>query len=165
MLMDKRTEESLNRLLQELFDGNAIVDNLVYNLIYNGYNELGEAIHKPVAHKLPEWADNISDLIDQMGGRSKRYGLEDHKDDIKEVKDVFKELNNYFLRLREIVNKIIENVDMVGDAEVRIFLEDFLNKMVMPYVRQSEEWEKASERLSADTFNIHIKEYTHYIKD
>nr|DAQ20995.1 MAG TPA: Neutrophile activating protein [Caudoviricetes sp.] len=165
MLMDKRTEESLNRLLQELFDGNAIVDNLVYNLIYNGYNELGEAIHKPVAHKLPEWADSISDLIDQMGGRSKRYGLEDHKDDIKEVKDVFKELNNYFLRLREIVNKIIEDVDMVGDAEVRIFLEDFLNKMVMPYVRQSEEWKKASERLSADTFNIHIKEYTHYIKD
>ena len=165
MLIDKRTEESLNRLLQELFNGNAIIDNLVYNLVYNGYNELGDAIHNPVAHKLPEWADEISDLIDQMGGRPVRYGLEDHKDDIKEVKNVFIELNYYFLTLRDIGNKIIEDVDLIGDAEVRIFMEDFLKRTLMPYVRQSEEWKKASERLSADTFNIHIKEYTHYIKD
>ena len=165
MLMTKKTEESLNRLLQELFEGNAIIDNLVYNLIYHGYNELGDAIHKPVAHKLPEMADEISDLIDRMGGRPVRYGLETHNEVLAEVPAVFTKLNEYFLSLRIILNKLIEDADMEDDAEVRIYLEDFLNRMVMPYVRQSEEWKKAADRLASDTFNIHIKEYTHYITD
>lgn len=163
MLMTEDTREMLNRLLQLLFDGNARIDNFVYNLSYHHKNNLAEAMHKPVAHELPVWADMISDKMDELNARQVRYGLSDHTEELNTV-EVFEGLYNYFNSLRINVNKAIEEADDNGDAEVRIFLEDFLNNKVTRFYKQAEEWLDAAKRLNEDTLNIHIADYTHYLK-
>lgn len=164
MIISQKAEESLNRLLQKLFGGNARIDNLYYNLQYKHLNKLADAIHEPVAHQLPEWADNVSDLIDHLGGRPKRYGAPDYTQEYQSAKEVFLDLKEYFAELQDIVKKNIDELELSDDFEVRIFLEDFLLKTVTPYSKQAEEWYNASEMLDENSFNIHIEDYTHYIK-
>ena len=163
MKMSEQTRESLNRFVQELFNGNARIDNLYYNLTYKNQARLADSIHEPVAHVLGEWADEVTRLMDRLGARAVRYGLEDHNKEYG-VKEVFADLSQYFEHLGIVAGKIIEDADMSGDIEVRIFMEDFLNRRILPFRKQAEEWRQASEVLDENTFNIHVDDYTHYLK-
>ena len=89
MLITEKTEESLNRILQVLFGGNAKIDNLCYNLQHLYLNNLADAIHAPVAHKLPELADHVSDFMDKLGGRPVRYGTTDYSEKYENAKEIF----------------------------------------------------------------------------
>lgn len=163
MAMTVKVCDILNHYVQELFAGNAKIDNLYYNLKFKGYNNLADAIHEPVAHIMGELADRVTDLMDSNDARPVRYGL---GDEIKEysAEECFKELKSYFDKLVSITYKVIEEADMENDLEVKIFMEDFLNSCVMKYRKQSHEWDDAINKLGADDFNIHINDYTHYIK-
>lgn len=163
MLMIEKTEESLNRILQMLFGGNAIIDNLCYNLQHLHLNNLAEALHAPVAHRLPELADEVSDFVDQLGGRSVRYGTSDYDEEYGTAKEVFSQLSNYFEELRKDIILSIDDADMNDDVEVRIWLENFLVEKVLPLRKQAAEWLDATDRLSDDELNIHIADYTHYL--
>lgn len=163
-MISNETLEMANRFLKELFGGNARIDNLYYNLSSKYYNNLADAIHEPVAHMLPEWADKLTAVIDKMGGRPVRYGCPDYTEEY-DVKEAFANLQDYFYGLREKATLIIEELEGNGqDIEIRIFLEDFILNILSNYCKQSDEWKIASERLSENDFNIHIRDYTHYIK-
>ena len=164
MLMTEKTEESLNRILQILFGGNAKIDNLYYNLQHLYLNNLADAIHVPVAHKLTELADKVSDLIDQLGGRPVRYGTTDYSEKYENAAKVFSQLSNYFEELRKDVILSIDDADMNDDVEVRIWLENFLVEEVLPLRKQASEWLNATNKLIDSDFNIHIADYTHYLK-
>lgn len=163
MKISEETLEMLNRFLKELFGGNARIDNIVYNLQSRYYNNLANAIHEPVAHLLPIWADQVTDLIDSLGGRPVRYGIPDYIEEY-DVKEAFANLADFFDGLREKVITIIEELEGSGkDTEVRVFMEDFLKNTLLTYVKQSDEWRVASEHLTEYEFNTHIGEYTHYL--
>ena len=147
MLITEKTEESLNRILQVLFGGNAKIDNLCYNLQHLYLNNLADALHTPVAHKLPELADHVSDFMDKLGGRPVRYGTAD-----------------YFEELRKDVILSIDDADMNDDVEVRIWLENFLVEEILPLRKQAAEWLDATNKLTDSELNIHIADYTHYLK-
>ena len=164
MLITEKTEESLNRILQILFGGNAKIDNLYYNLQHLYLNNLADAIHVPVAHKLTELADKVSDLIDQLGGRPVRYGTTDYSEKYENAAKVFSQLSNYFEELRKDVILSIDDADMNDDVEVRIWLENFLVEEVLPLRKQASEWLNATNKLIDSDFNIHIADYTHYLK-
>ena len=164
MAIAKETCELLNRYVKELFAGNAKIDNLYYNLKYKGYNNLADAIHEPVAHIMGELADRVTDMMDSLDARPVRYGLGDEIAEY-EAEQCFEELQKYFDYLVEITYKVIEEVEMSEEYEVKIFMEDFLNSKLMPYRKQSHEWYRAIKSLGAETFNIHIGDYTHYIKE
>ena len=83
-----------------------------------------------------------------------------------ENNNLFKIFNVLFETLSEIREKtreLIESSDLDGDDEVRIFAENFLDIM-SPYIKQAEEWLNASQSLTAAEFNIHIQDYTHFIR-
>jgi len=163
-MISKETLEMTNRYIKELFNGNARIDNLYYNLASKYYINLANAIHLPVAHKLPEWADELTDLVDKMGGRPVRYGCPDFTEEY-DVKEAFANLADLFDGLRQKAITMIEELEGNGqDCEIRIFMEDFVHNVLVDYCKQAEEWKIASERLSENDFNIHIGEYTHYIK-
>ena len=52
---------------------------------------------------------------------------------------------------------------MNGDDEVRIFAEGFLEDVSL-FVKQAEEWINAAKVLDPQDLNIHISDYTHFIK-
>ena len=164
MLITEKTEESLNRILQILFGGNAKIDNLYYNLQHLYLNNLADAIHVPVAHKLTELADKVSDLIDQLGGRPVRYGTTDYNEKYENASKVFSQLSNYFEELRKDIVLSIVDADMNDDVEVRIWLENFLVEEILPLRKQAAEWLNATNKLIDADFNIHIADYTHYLK-
>lgn len=164
MLMTGKTEESLNRILQLLFGGNARVDNLCYNLQYLHLNNLAEALHAPVAHRLPELADEVSDFMDQLGGRPVRYGNPDCNEKYDNAKEVFSQLFDFFEELRKDIILSIDDADMNDDVEVRIWLENFLVEKILPFRKQAAEWLDATDKLSDNELNIHIADYTHYLK-
>ena len=112
---------------------------------------------------MPEWADMISDKMLELSGRPVRKEIGGYEEEYKDLKSIFKALDDVLEDIRLNVKDFIEFADMEGDDEVRIFAENFLD-MMSPYVKQAEEWVNASEMLSPAEFNIHIKEYTHFIE-
>ena len=154
-------EEMLNRFLQVLFDGNARIDNICYNLKYKNFSEIEEAIHNPVAHVMGQWADEVSDHMDRLGMRPKRYALPDHLDEMG-PEEALDDLVKYFDSLREKAIKAIEFAEE-EDMETKIFLEEFLIQKITPYRRQAEQWLRAIKAIGAETLNVHIADYTDYI--
>ena len=160
--MENETIIMMNRLLQFLFNGNATIDNICYNLKYKNYARLEAAVHGPVAHLMGEWADEVSDLMDELGGRPVRYALPDHIEEM-EPDTCFEQLVAYFDELRSIVVKAIVAAEDSQEVEVKIFLEGFLEKKVVPYRKQAIEWRNAIKAIGADSLNVHIGDYTSYI--
>ena len=63
MRMSLESYNKMNELAGKCFDANAVVDNLAYSLDYHYYNEIAKIVHLRVAHKLPEFADKITDKM------------------------------------------------------------------------------------------------------
>lgn len=162
MRMSINSYNKMNVLLQKCFNANAIIDNLAYNLDYYYFNEIAKLVHLKVAHIMPVWADMISDKMLELSARPIRKEIGSYEEDYKELTDIFTVLDNTLEDIRLYVKEFIEFADMEGDDEVRIFAENFLDIM-SPYIKQSEEWLNASKILNSAEFNIHIKEYTHFI--
>lgn len=161
--MESTTVEMLNRFLQALFNGNALIDNVCYNLKYRNYARLEGAIHGPVAHLMGAWADEVSDLMDELGARPIRYALPDNVEDM-EPEQCFEKLVLFFDDLRSKVAKAIEVAEEAGDLEVKLFFENFLTDKVIKYRKQAIQWRDAIKSIGADTLNVHIEDYTSYIK-
>ncbi len=164
MRMTLKSYNNMNALISLCFNANAVIDNLAYNLDYHYQNEIGKIVHLNVAHVMPEWADQVSDKMLELSGRPVRSGLVDHIEEYKDLKEIFMALYDTFMQMRELCRAMIEEADMQGDDEVRIFGEEFLDKNLSPFIKQAEEWIHASEILDANSLNIHIKEYTHFIE-
>ena len=160
--MERKTEEMLNRFLQFLFNGNAVLDNVCYNLKNKGYARLEGAIHKPVAHLMGAWADEVSDLMDELGGRPVRYALPDNVEELS-PEEAFAKVAAYFDELGGIVAKAVQAAEEEGELEAKIFLEDFALHKVTKYRKQGHEWLDAIRRVGAETLNVHIGDYTSYI--
>ena len=161
--MENTTVEMLNRFLQFLFNGNAIIDNICYNLKYRNYARIEGAIHGPVAHLMGAWADEVSDLMDELGERPVRYALPDNVEDMG-PEQCMERLVSYFDGLRANVAKAIDAAEESGDLEVKLFFENFLLDKVVRYRKQAIQWRDAIKEIGADSLNVHIEDYTSYIE-
>ena len=161
--MDNTTVEMLNRFLQFLFNGNAIIDNICYNLKHRNYARIEGAIHGPVAHLMGAWADEVSDLMDELGERPVRYALPDNVEDMG-PEQCMERLVSYFDGLRVNVAKAIDVAEESGDLEVKLFFENFLLDKVVRYRKQAIQWRDAVKEIGADSLNVHIEDYTSYIE-
>lgn len=162
MRMSMESYNKLNELAGKCFDANAVVDNLAYSLDYHYFNEIGKIVHLRVAHKLPEFADMITDKMLELSARPIRVDIKGYTDDYEDLNKIFEALYATMRGILEDSRKLISIADLNEDDEVRIFCEEFLT-MVSPYVKQAEEWINAAKIMDAHTLNVHIKEYTHFI--
>lgn len=162
MRMSMESYNKLNELAGKCFNANAIVDNLAYSLDFHYYSEIAKIVHLRVAHKLPEFADLITDKMLELSARPIRVDIKGYNEDYEDLSKVFDTLYDTFRELLEETRKLISIADLNEDDEVRIFCEEFLT-MLSPYVKQAEEWINAIKVMDPHTLNIHIKEYTHFI--
>lgn len=161
--MEETTIEMMNRFLQYLFNGNAVIDNVCYNLKYKNYARIEGAIHGPVAHIMGAWADEVSDLMDELGARPVRYALPDNVEEM-DPEACLERLVSYFEGLRANTIKAIEAAEEAGDMEVKLFFEEFLSNKIVKYRKQAIEWRDAIKTIGADSLNVHIEDYTSYLK-
>ena len=161
--MEEQTKEMMNRFLQYLFNGNAVIDNICYNLKYRNYARIEGAIHGPVAHVMGVWADEVSDLMDELGARPIRYSLPDNIEDM-DPQSCLEKLVAYFEGLRSNVTKAIDASEEAGDLEVKLFFENFMTEKIVKYRKQAIQWRDAIKAIGADSLNVHIEDYTSYIK-
>lgn len=164
MRMNIATYNKMNALVAMCFDANAVIDNLAYCLDYHYYNNIADVVHHNVAHVMPEWADLITNEMLILSARPVRKDIKGYEEDYTELDKVFDKLYDTLMHIREACRELIESADMDGDDEVRIFCEDFLQNNVSAFIKQSEEWVNAAKTMSPSDFNIHIKDYTHFIK-
>ena len=160
--MEETTLEMMNRFLQYLFNGNAIIDNICYNLKYRNYARIEAAIHGPVAHLMGAWADEVSDLMDELGERPVRYSLPDNIENM-EPEACLERLVAFFDGLKSNVAKAIDAAEEAGDIEVKLFFENFLTDKVIKYRKQAIQWRDAIKKIGADSLNVHIEDYTSYV--
>lgn len=162
MRMSLESYNKMNELAGKFFDANAIVDNLAYNLDFYYYNEIAKIVHLRVAHKLPEFADMVTDKMLELSARPIRTDIGGYKEEYKELPEIFAKLGETFKSLLEETRKLISIADMNEDDEVRIFCEELLVEL-SKYLKQAEEWANAASKMDAHTLNVHIKDYTHFI--
>ena len=163
MRMSNKSYNNMNALAAMCFDANASIDNLAYSLDYHYYNKIAEVVHLHVAHIMPEWADLVTDQMLELSARPVRLNINGYNKDYEDVKDVFAALLETLMGISSFTKDLIESADMSGDDEVRIFGEEFLMK-VSPFIKQAEEWSNAAKVMDPHSFNIHIKDYTHFIE-
>ncbi len=163
MKVSEVSYKQLNNLVTLCFDANAVFDNLSYNLDYHYYIKIAHVLHLSIAHVMPEWADEISDKMLELGLRPTREEIKAHIEEYEDVKGIFEVAYNTFLSLRASCCELISTADLNYDDEVRIFGEGFLEK-ISPFIKQIEEWIHALGKMDANELNIHINDYTNFIK-
>lgn len=161
--MTLESYNNMNSLAAMCFEANAIFDNLAYNLEFNYYKKIAKIVHLNVAHVMPKWADKVSDEMLLLSARPTRLELKAHTKKYENLSDVFNIILQTLMNMRDFCRKMIEDADLQGDDEVRIFGENFLEDNLSPFIKQAEEWINAIGVMDANNLNIHINEYTNFI--
>ena len=81
MLMSEETRDQLNELVRLSFDANSVVDNFAYNLAYYDYPNIEGIVHELFAHKFPEFADILTNMMIELDARPLRKGINTHDKD------------------------------------------------------------------------------------
>ena len=156
MKISEACYEQLNNLIKKSFDCNAQADNFAYNIDYTRYPNIANLYHHAFAHKFPQLADVISDLMIQLNARPVRKAVNEYKSEYLSLYDLFVDNDRMMEEYRQEVRKTIDIADLNDDYEVRIAMEDFLLKL-LPYVKQSDIWRTKSEQYK----DVLLPGYTH----
>ena len=162
MLISEATRDQLNELVKYSFDANSVVDNYAYNLAYYRYPNIEKIVHGSFAHKFPEFADIITDMMIRLDARPVRKNVEKHEEDFdgnlyKIFEGVLGLCNDY----RKSIIKVIEVAELNEDYEVKIRLEEFL-VMFEHYRKQADIWFEYAKRYQDDykSFDVHFADFT-----
>lgn len=162
MLISEQTKNQLNELLQYSFDANAAVDNYAYNLAFYHYPNIEEIVHKHFAHKFPQFADVISDMMIRLDARPIRKALPDHIEDFDgDLYKIFEDILGLCNTYRQSIINTIVVAELNEDYEVKIRLEEFLISFEI-YRKQADVWFKYAERYKGDykSFDVHFEDIT-----
>lgn len=158
-LLHKETEKALNELLGLTFQGNSHADNCAYYLDANAFTQTQAVFHEKYAHQFPVWADSISNLIVQLGGRPVRLALEANTNEYENHAELFMEVCQFLLDYREKIYEVIEIADMNNDREVVSFLDGYLLD-ISKYIKQSAIWmTKAKKITNAEDFDDEFEDF------
>lgn len=161
MKISEATYKQLNELIKKSFDCNAQADNFAYNIDYTRYPNIANIYHHSFAHKFPELADVISDLMLKLNARPIRLALPTYDSEYRSLKDLFVDNDRMVEDYRMAIKKTIDIADMNEDYEVRIEMENFLVAF-LPYVKQADLWRTHAERYENHemSFDVHFKDLT-----
>ena len=133
------TYSELNSFINLNFQMNEFCDNIAYILGYKKMVKSEEIFHSRFAHKFPEFADRISNLMIKLEVRPKRGSLKTEDRDYIDNVEMFKDLKKKIDEFRTSIIKLIDIADINNDVEVRTEMEGFLTDFI-PYLNQSNIW-------------------------
>lgn len=165
MQISEATYEQLNTLIQKSFDCNALADNAVYNIDYYRYPIAASITHQAFAHAFPALADEISDLMIKLDARPVRKSVSEYTKDYQDnLEEIYFDLLSMCEAYRYEIIHTIEVAEYNDDYEVKIEMENFLNKFI-PYRKQADIWAHEAKRYSDDykSFDDRFEKFTTFI--
>lgn len=158
---DGKVEEMLNSLLQATFQMNSHADSCAYWLAHNGFVNTQEIFHKKYAHKFPEWADLISDLMIKLSVQPIRKGLEDNDYEYSDYVELFEDVEAELEHYKEIIYRTIDTMETFKNREFVSFLDDYLLELAT-YTNQTSVWvTKANQNVNDPlSFDKHFESFT-----
>jgi hypothetical protein len=149
-----KTNDAINKIVKTAFDGNALFDNIAYNLdvIFN-MPVANDIVHHKVAHWLPApFADDIQAYQSQRNTKPIRPIVDAQTKTYESIVECFEDGYKYFMGLENDFKTAIKVADSEGDIASRIFLE---NKMIdiLPFIKQMQIW-VGKAQICADSFNL-----------
>lgn len=165
MKISEPTYNQLNELIKFSFECNARADNFAYNIDYRRYPNIADMYHHLFAHKFPELADVISDLMVRLNARPVRKPIKGFEGEYNSLLDLFIDNDSMVEAYRQEIRKTIDIADMNDDYEVRIAMENFLLEF-LPYVKQADIWRFYAEEYKDDykSFDVHFGKLTTFIE-
>lgn len=164
MKITEATYDQLNELLRLSFDCNAQADNFAYNIDYARYPNIADIYHHSYAHKFPELADVISELMIKLNARPIRKPVNGYSADYRSLLDLFIDNDAMVESYRQEIRKTIDVAEINEDYEVKIEMENFLINF-LPYVKQADVWRNKAEQYQAapQQLDVHFEELTTFI--
>ena len=142
------------------------IDNYAYNLAFYRYPNIEAIVHKSFAHKFPEFADQITDMMIRLDCLPNRKGIPDHVDNFNgDLEGIFKGILDLCNGYRREIIKTIESAELNEDYEAKIGMEEFL-KSFEPYRKQADVWYEYAKRYHDDykSFDVHFDDITTFIQ-
>lgn len=160
MYISQSTYDKLNDLLQKCFQMNSFCDNLAYNMSMLNMVNTEPIFHEKFAHKFPEFADIISNMMVALGARPVRQGLNDNLNNYNDFESIFEDLKKEIDSYRTNIIDVIESADLNEDLEVKIIMEKFLCDFIT-YLHQVNIWHKKSKEYGRiEDFNQDFASFT-----
>ena len=129
--LSAEAKESLNSLIQFLFQGNSRADNLVYSMHSLGQFKASEVFHTNVAHKFAEYSDSISNEMNLLGCKAERRALTSNTEVYSEPIKVYRAFS---VLMEETRNKILGTMEVLdydmNNKEICLMLEDLSREVL-----------------------------------
>lgn len=155
-LITDEMNNKINEISQACFNGNSLIDNIVYNLdiIFN-MPTTQDIIHHSLAHQLPLIADKFADIQTFQNSKPSRLSVQENTKVYTSFVDCFKDISNYFNN--QLIPKIKECIlfsEEDGDITTKIMLENELVSLNI-FVKQSIIWEQKA--IDYDNFSTSME--------
>lgn len=165
MISDK-TNSAINKIIATAFNGNALFDNIAYNLdvVFN-MPLASDIVHHKVAHWLPApFADDIQTFQSQRNTKPIRPAVIEQSKTYSVCTDCFKDALNYFVGLESDFKNAIKIADEENEVESRIFLENTYIDNILKFTKQMTIWSKKivehEESIGLQSFDKDIESFT-----
>lgn len=134
-LINDRVRNELQNILDFCFIGNAIADNVVYQLdVAKVMPRTTDIVHLHFSHILPLLADIISDYTADRNVYLHRGAIPAQENDYDNIAEMFDDLLEYMVDLEKLVSHAINVCIEENDKTTMKFLDKFLRDLV-PYTK------------------------------
>lgn len=134
------TLDECQKLVDLCFEGNAILDNIVYamNILPLNTPKLYEFVHYSISHALPTtFADKITDYLLMEGSPVHRGAIPIHDKEYTDLISCFEDIQDIFLNIKKQVELTIDTAATNKDDGIEDFLRSFNVDIVSLYLKQS----------------------------
>ena len=163
-LTNLKTVECIQDLVDLLFHGNAILDNVAYATdTYLNTPKLSAFIHHSISHILPLLADDITDYGKQNNDVFHRGAIPEESKEFTDIIDCLQDMYNLFLDIRKQVKLCIKTAIANDDTDFEDFLRDFNYNKLSIYIKQSKTLLEGAKQYKLDNnladFNDDFEDY------
>lgn len=151
-LISTKTNDSINRVVQLCFNGNAIADNVVYNLdvVFNMV-QANDIVHHAFAHWFPVYADSFNDIQRIQNMKPVRLPVEGATKQYDNFVECFDDLEVFMLDVLEpAIKDAIRSAEENNDVKTRILLENAYTDIAL-YTKQVMIWRDKAEEYLVNT--------------
>lgn len=160
-----KTNDAINKIVARAFNGNAIFDNISYNLdVTFNMPTASSIVHSKVAHWLPApFGDNIQTFQSRRNIKPIRPTVESQTKTYQTCMECFEDALQYFLSLEDDFKNAINIADEEKDISARIFLENTYMEL-LPFTKQMLIWRGRSieyvENIGLQSFDADFEKFT-----
>jgi ferritin len=159
-----QTLTEIQKLIDLLFQGNSLHDNIVYSMAtYLNLPNFYLFMHYSISHVFPEFSDMITDFGIERNDVFHRNALITNDREYNNIIECLQDSYNCFIGIQNQVEKCIDSAIETKDKSYEDFIRDFNFNKVSLYIKQIKTLLNAAEQYASSgilpLFNENFKSY------